>query len=273
MLYYRESFCDLPIEITVMILYTMTATELIDFRCCFIAFNTIFTANEPTIIREILRNHFYHAAAILYGILSAPGKRKFKDLKQIARRCDIADMLATSVAERHLGQGFTTMTRMAKNVKPYILSMGHFFERYRLGLANYTPASHHAQSLPLPLPLLPPASRTEQGILRKHYNGHTAQRVCLTYHLLNDILVQKIYDIRAAFRRLVSYLRLSLSEPTSNICTSCGLEMPTHILTHPRLDDRLSFIMSHYIKTTPVRIPAQATNIPVVALPPSVLGP
>ena len=149
--------------------------------------------------------------------------------------------------------------------------MGHFFEKYRLGLANSTPTFHHAQSLPLPL--LPPSSRIERGTLRKNYNVHTAQRVCLTYHLLNDILAQKIHDIGAAFRVQVSYLMLSLSEPTYHICTFCGLEMLKDILTHPRTDDRLSFIMSHYIKTTPAVISASGANIRVVAFHPSVLGP
>ena len=53
-----------------MILSMTTATELIDFRCCCITFNTIFTDNEPTIIRRILKNHYYHAASKLYTVSS-----------------------------------------------------------------------------------------------------------------------------------------------------------------------------------------------------------
>lgn len=74
-----------------MILRTMTAAELIDLRCCCIAFNELFTENESVIIRGFLRNPFYHTISTLYDTVSTPGPLQFECLKQIARRCDIVE--------------------------------------------------------------------------------------------------------------------------------------------------------------------------------------
>ena len=135
MLYCRTTFLDLSFDIIAMILDTMTATELINFRCCCIAFETIFADNEPYIIRGILRNRFYHTASTFFGKASAPRPLVFEDLKQIARRCDIADMLATPFGEHQVGQGSTTALRRAGSVRPHCLWMADLSVIYRIPLA------------------------------------------------------------------------------------------------------------------------------------------
>lgn len=94
--------------------------------------------SESDIVRGILKNDYYHTASALYGTISVYGPLKFKSLKDIARHCHIAEILANSIAEHHVGQGLPTTIRMGKNIRPYLLSIGHFFEQYCTGLANYT---------------------------------------------------------------------------------------------------------------------------------------
>ena len=215
------------------------------------------------IVRGILKNHFYHAASTLYGLVSNPGLRRFEDLKQIARRCDIADMLATSVAEHYVGECPTT-SRMANNIKPYLLSIGHFYENYRAGLINVPPRQARDRSF---------SSRVEQEILNRCYNRQTAQRICLTHHLLDEMLVQKFGRDRI-FRLvpLEDFMEL-LWRPNIEFYLFGGLEMIKDILTHPRPCDRFNYTLSHLLKTTLEPCDFAEATTPIVNLPPSVLGP
>lgn len=102
------------------------------------AFDALFIANESAVIGSILKNHFYHTASKLYDVVFTPGPLRFGCLKHIARRCYIADILATSIAEHHVGHGLATTIRMGTETGPYLLSLGNFFEIYPKVLANYT---------------------------------------------------------------------------------------------------------------------------------------
>lgn len=102
------------------------------------AFDALLITNESAIIRGVLKNHFCQTASKLYDVAFTPGPLRFGCLKHIACRCYIADILATSIAEHHVGHGLATTTRMGTETGPYLLSLGNFFEIYPKVLANYT---------------------------------------------------------------------------------------------------------------------------------------
>lgn len=118
MLYNRQSFCGLTVELVMRILCTLTAAELVNFRCSCIAFNAIYLMNEF----DISMPPNYMALSLLQEFL------RFEGLKYIAHRCDIAEMLAISIAEHQAEQSFITTIRMAKKIKPYVLALGFFFD-------------------------------------------------------------------------------------------------------------------------------------------------
>ena len=245
-----------------MILCTMTAAELINFRLCCKEFNDTFMVNQSTIVRGILKNHCYHTASKLYSTIPATGPLEFGDLKKIARRCDIAEMLASSIAEHHVGHGSATTLKMAKNIKPYLLSLGYFYEKYRRALGEYRRIHPHHKSPNL----IPLEAQTLGG-----YNAQTEERICLTYKMLNQILDQKFFD-----RRIPIWDQPP--RPTSrpyvvpiDMFIFGGLEMVKDI-THPRSHDRLEFIFSHFSKTTGATMPFLRGQSLEVALPSSISG-
>lgn len=263
MLYNRQLFTNLSVEIRMMILCTMTAAELINFRRCCKEFNDTFMVNQSTIVRGILKNHCYHTASTLYSIIPAIGPLEFGELKEIARRCDIAEMLASSIAEHHVGQGSGTTIRMAKNIKPYLLSLGHFYEEYRRAVVEY-------RRLPRRLELFGrgPGLGLEAVILKKNYNAQTEQRICLTYKLLNQILDQKFVDRQDS---LPSNDRTRPYPVPVDMFIFGGLELVKDI-THRRSHDRLEFIFSHFSKTTAATMPVIREQSLEVAPPSSVVG-
>lgn len=264
MFYSRHRFGSLPTEIQVTVLCAMTAAELIDFRCCSVASNALYMANESAIVRGVLKNVYYHTASTLYGgSASATGPLRFECLKYIARRCSIVEMLAISVAEHHVGQGLATTIRMGENLRPYLLALGHFFEEFRIGLPKFPSGS-------------PPApAKVEGEILEANYNEQTVQRMCLTYKILNQILDQKFMVERPTIRDqlpvALPWLRYHPSAPVDMFIFG-GLEMVKDMMTHPRLIDRRVYAASHFSKTTPAPIPMVGDDSVAVALPPSVLG-
>ena len=112
-----------------MLLCTMTAVELTNLRRCCKEFSAIFSVKQSTIVRGILQSHSYHTASTIYSIVPATGILEFGEPKEIARRCDFAEMLASSIAEHPVGQGSATTLKMAKNIKQYLLSLGHIYEK------------------------------------------------------------------------------------------------------------------------------------------------
>lgn len=251
-----------------MILSEMTAAELIDFRCCCKAFNAFFLANESAIVRGILNNHYYRTASKLYGAVSALGPRRFRCLKDIDRRCYIVEMLETSIAEHCVGQGFATTMRMGKNIRPYLLSLGHFFEEYRKILANYPDDLLEAPSCRTS------GARVEGDVLKANYNEQTVQRICLTYKILNQIIDQKFVPSSPdPFPYRTLPYRLIFGAVPAGMFTHGGLEMIKDIVTHPRFKDRLKYTASHLARMTPAPIPVFNEESFGVALPPSVLGP
>ena len=263
MFYSRHRFCNLPTEIQVTALCAMTAAELIDFRCCSVACNAVYMANESAIVRGVLKNVYYHTASTLYGTASATGPLQFECLKCIARRCSIVEMLATSIAEHHVGQGLATTIKMGENLRPYLLAIGHFFEEYRIGLPKF-PRRYLTFTL----------AKFEGAILKANYNEETVRRMCLTYKILNQILDQKFIGGKPTIQDQLPYRTPWKPSPLAPVDMYIfgGLEMVMDIVTHSRLTDRLKYAASHFSKTTPAPMPVVGGNSLAVALPPSVLG-
>ena len=84
-----------------------------------------------------------------------------------------------SIAEHHGGQDLATIVRTGKNIRPYLLSLGHFFEEYRTGLASYINNPFYAPSYRTF------DARVQGEMLETKYNEQTVQRICLTYKFLN----------------------------------------------------------------------------------------
>ena len=246
------------------VLCTTTAAELTNFRCCCMAFDALFIASEYAVIGSILKNHFYHTASKLYDVVFTPGPLRFGCFKHIARRCYIADILATSIAEHHVGHGLATKTRLGTENGPYLLSLEHFFEIHRKVPTNYTSSPSYAPSF------RSYSAKMAGEILKTNYNETTVQRICLTHELLNQIIDQKFIG-----RELTIWYPLSVARTppgTVDNITFGGLEMVKDIVTHPRRYDRLKYVASHFSKTTTAPIPRVNGEPLAVALPPSVLG-
>lgn len=260
----RPRFCSFSVEILVRVLCTTTAAELTNFRCCCMAFDALFIANESAVIGSILNNHFYHTASKFYDVVFTPGPLRFGCLKHIACRCYIADILATSIEEHRVGHGLATTTRIGTETGPYLLSLGHIFEIYRKAPANYTSSPSYAPSV------RSYSAKMAGEILKAIYNEKTVQPICLMYKHLNQIIDQKFIG-----RELTIWYPLPVARTppgTIDNFTFGGLEMVKDIVTHPRWYDRLKYIASHFSKTTTAPIPRVNGEPLAVAIPSSVLG-
>ncbi|KAL9076295.1 MAG: hypothetical protein Q9161_001011 [Pseudevernia consocians] len=237
-----------------MVLCQMTAAELVAFRDCCTEYKTFFEINESAIVRGTLENPFYYTASTLYSVLRPTGPLELGNLINIAHRCEIAEMLASSIAERHVGQGSAVTTRMAKNVMPYVLSIGHFFEEFGSALGDLTP-THSAPWLPSP------GITLEGEILTRNYNDQTVQRMCLTYKLSKEILEPKFLGREFPIVRLWIRPRDNVSGPaaaTIDMFTFGSLEMIKDI--------------GYFVKRMSTLVPAVGPQAPA-ALPPSGWGP
>ena len=237
----------------------MTVAQLATFRYRCPEFNAFFIAHQPAIVRGILKNPFYYTTWTLCSIIPPTEPLAFGNLTYVARRCDIAETLASSIAEYHVGQGPATTIRMAKNIKPYLLSLGHFFENHGQALANFS----FTFSDPW---LRPPGIKSEIELLTQDYNEQTVQRICLTYKLLKQILCQKLSDGWPSIRRFTPI------PAAVGMLTFGGLEMIKDIVTHPRLNDRLKYVVSYFAKATSAPVLVVGGQA-LAALPPSFLGP
>ena len=249
-----------------MILWMLTASELTAFRCCCTAYNAIFTHHESFIIHGILRNRYYNTVSTLHGVGPASGQLSFNFLKFMVRRCEIAEILAMTIAERHVEEGFEARKIMACNIKPYLLAQGHFFEKFRTGIADH--ANNH-----LFTPSDPSVRARLQGeILKGKYNGRTYHRMWLTHFILNRIysdfsglLFYALDEISPEEELLLPLLHTC--EPI-DLYLFCGLEIFKDVLVQPDWKAACRIGASHFAKMT--QIPTKRDSI--VALPPSVLG-
>ena len=137
----RRNTLNLPMDIIFMVFWYMTGADVTAFRCCCKAFNDLFTENAATILCTILGNGDYQTITALYGTLQAARGPLFF---QCLRRCEIAEALVQAIAKHHVRRNPLLRKVLAKNVKPYVLTLGHFFEEYRSGLAS------HANSMTQP---------------------------------------------------------------------------------------------------------------------------
>ena len=125
----------------------------------------------------------YYTPGQLYRKFSLPGNLDLKTLFRVARICDIAKQLAVGLADEHYeSPSEPCYDRFVRNVVPYILALGHFFEHYRDGLVSYVPGSGPANDVRRA------STRIGNDILVSRYNERTVLRICTLYHLLKDIL-------------------------------------------------------------------------------------
>ena len=245
-------------DIMLMVFWYMTGADLTAFRCCCMAFNNMFTENAATILCTILGNRDYQTITALYGTVQAtPGPLFF----QCLRRCEIAEALVQTIAKHYVRRKPLMRKALAKNVKPYVLSLGHFFEEFRSGLVNHVNGPLYRGSNPML------ADRLELQILSTYYNRETAQRICLTYTMINRILSQR-FSGRFAIRMCKGARPFGPSFNVPNdIYTFGGLELVKDIVTRVRpVNDSVA---SHLAKmvTNP-----EGTVYGFVPLPPSVPG-
>ena len=229
------------------------------FRSCSVGFNAVLAMNASTILSRLLENDDVQTVCALYGprrFASSPAS-----LIRYLRRCQIAEALAQAIGSHYVNEDLVARKALAKNIKPYILAVGHFFEEYRSGLASHVNSARYRGHYP------EFADRLEAQILHTYYNKETIQRISLTYRMINQILAQSFSGSREFYLSQRSKPLFPLFERPHDLYTFGGIELVTDVLTNPRSID--SSVASHLAKMTTA--PGQVDD--VVALPSSVLSP
>ena len=91
--------------------------------------------NASTILTRLLGNDDVQTLYALYGPLrSASSPACFI---RCLRRCQIAEALVQAIGIHYVKNDPVVRKALAKNIKPYVLALGHFFEEYRSGLASH----------------------------------------------------------------------------------------------------------------------------------------
>ena len=244
-------------ELLILILCQLNPTALIAFRCCCQSFEAFFTQNATQIIYGIVRNQYY-VSAPLYGIVqSSPQPPTLKHLKSMERRYATVDTLANAIAHHYVeNNDHEKKNRMAHNLRPYLLALGHFFEVYRSGLVNYTDSPYCVDSFS------DFVTRLESEIFATYYNEKTAQRIFSTYTMINQILSQRLNGGYATLDGRPSRRSKNLNNGVTYIFG--GLELVTHFLTLIRSVHHT--VNSHLakIETAPRRVDSVAPIPPFI---------
>ena len=200
-------FMELPLEILIVLLGEMPAEQLPLFRSLCRAFHDFVATHQSHIVTAALRNGRYRTASKLYYPhifypRPPPITLHVNDLYLLSCRCDSARNLASLLAEHHVidlirasqNSGIApnqacSITQVADNLYPYVISLFHFMESYRYALATFVPYPNYAYSC---IDFArKPSSQIERQLLAQ-YNTLTVYRLCFLYDILLKIVKQKI---------------------------------------------------------------------------------
>ena len=254
----RQHSIKLPVELWLLILCLLTTTDMAAFRSCCVEFNATLAMNTSTILVRLLENDDVQAVCALYGPLGSASSPAF--LIRCLGRCQTVEALSQAIGSHFVKKDPVMRKAVAKNIKPYVLALGHFFEEYRSGLASHVNSDLYRGYNP------EFADRLEYQILQAYFNRETMQRMRLTHNLVNRILIQRFFgrggnDLWQDLDTLCPVFDIP-----HDIYTFGGLELVTDIVTRVRSVD--SPIATHLVKMTT----AHGEVDGLMALPSSVLG-
>ena len=213
------------------------------------------------------RKSLIGTASRLYNTLYRPVNPGITYLFRIARHCDIAKQLAfvLTVHIQNPGGRFDELAygRFIRNISPYLLALGHFWESYRDGLANHIPYPQNADH-----------SRTvEDLILRSRYDRLTIRRICALHYMLTQFLNKQIGNRTHQSRTIAMPLLANVrgtndtdSTDYTDVFTFGGLEAVKDVMVQPTPTQRLNILEDHFARACP------ASMTHTHALPPSTLG-
>ena len=283
--YSRARLRNLPTEIKTLILYFMAAQDVHQFRAirlCSKSFEKTISIHQDSIVwaalnskksiyrtASVLRRRRYRAASI-FGL--SPLQPVIPDLQHLfgmARRCDIARQLASSLASLFQTTQFSfkgtrlseaSRARFIRNLEPYALALAHFFECYRNGLAHYEPVTRQYSW----------SNEVQLSILSDIYKKETVFRICALYSVLTSILDNKVHHLisepRFSARTMLDW-EVKYYSGCIEIFTFGGLEAVTALLMETDKRRYLNIIEKHFARAFPF---LSLTNL-TVSLPASTL--
>ena len=279
-------FQRLPWELKTVILCMMAQLRAI--RISGPCHNTIVLLYQRSIITALSsKSSGYNCASRIYNISHQPVIPDFKYLYRIARICDIAKSLAVALATQlkkphyrihspdHLPRipfDPASSRRFVKNVLPYLLALGHFFECYRDGLANYVP---HPATVN---PIQPPSARVAFYILFGRYNQETRYRICALYHVLKRVFDEHLFCRTQENRSITMAALLNIrgcsyteridgyTSDSTDVFTFGGLGAIRDVIAQPTIKLRLGVLEKHFARACSGHIVRAHT------LPPSTLS-
>ena len=272
-------FTKLPLEILILLLGVMAAEQLPLFRCLCKAFHKIVTENEAAIVLAALKNDWYRTASKLYYRhiyypRPPPNTLHLNDLYRLARLCDSARNLAFLIAQNEIidlirdsehtsitPDQDCSVTQIAANLYPYIVTLFHFLGNFRISLASFIPDPHVAYSYTIFARR--PSSHIERQLLAQ-YNKETVFQLCSLYYILLEIVEGKLprEDITTLPFRSFDFNYLQ-------ILVFAGLEAVRDVIAKGSISTRVRYIRSHYDQT--MVVPDTSSHRDLVPLPKSIL--
>ena len=257
-------------------------------RCSSSFHNTTLLANQSSVVNALnSKCSLNHYASRIYDDSHQPVIPDFKSFYRIARICDIAKSLAVALAAQlekppnlHCSPQYLPSSpfdpassgRFVKNVLPYMLALGHFFECYRDGLDNYVPD-------PGPVnPRRSPSDIVADSIICSRYNRETRYRIYALYLVLKRILDEHLFsrthenhlitmatllDIRGCS---YTYSTERYEADSTDVFTFGGLDAVKDVIAQPTIELRLGVLEDHFTRACPEHIARAHT------LPPSTLS-
>ena len=186
-------------------------------------------------------NSPYRTTGQLYYGRSSPENLHLGHFFRIARIHEIAIQLAIALADQHDDiASRVTYEKFIENAVPYIITLGHFFECFRDGLASW---------------LRRPSANVGFSLLCRNYNDETRRRICALYQILKDVLDRQLPSLcyEGMLRNEHSFFH-AVGTRYSNyfdVFTFAGLEAVKDIMLEPSAELRATIVSEHFARVSP----------------------
>ena len=118
-----------------LILCLLTTTDMAAFRSCCVKFNTTLAVHRSAMLSRLLELDDIQAFYALYDPPQSAPLPAY--LLRYLDRHQISETLSQTIGSHYFEKDLAMREALAKNIKPYVLALGHFFEEYRSGLASH----------------------------------------------------------------------------------------------------------------------------------------
>lgn len=185
-------------ELQLVVLRKMSLRDLFSFRLVCQTFNGIVLSNQSSIVKHFTTHGNLRKFAMLYQPLPTP--LELDVLLGLSHRYCVVEHIATFLGKFHLIQSVhdhrvappslferpeyvAVVEVMARNMKPYLLILYHFIEKYREKLAETVMADG--------ISIEDQRNRIEAEIIRQ-YNGHILNRLCAMSDFLIKVTLRRL---------------------------------------------------------------------------------